>query len=73
MARVSRIDAFRAVTEAIDSNDIKTANAIFNMASQSIEKDRKRNEYSIYIELNSKQKKLFNGKYSKYIQEDEKQ
>ena len=29
MARVSRIDAFRAVTEAIDSNDIKTANAIF--------------------------------------------
>ncbi len=68
MAKIAKTDAFKAVTEAISSNDIKTANAIFAIVSKSIENDRKSNNISEYIELTSKQKKYFNGKYNKFLQ-----
>lgn len=70
MAKVSRIDAFRAITESVSKNDTKTANQIYGIVSKSIAQDRKNNEYSDYIELTQKQKKFFKGDLSKFLKED---
>jgi len=52
MAKVSRIDAFKAITESVSKNDTKTANA-----------------YTEFIELTTKQKKIFKGDLSKFLNE----
>ena len=69
MAKVSRIDAFKAITESVSKNDTKTANAIFILVSKSIAQDRKNNEYTEFIELTTKQKKIFKGDLSKFLNE----
>lgn len=67
MAKISRRNGFLAVTEAIENNDEDTANAIFSILSQSIQKDRDNNSFTEYIELSTKQEKIFKGKYEKFI------
>ncbi len=67
MAKVLRRDGFLALTEAMDNNDIDTANAIFSILSQSIQRDREDNSFTEYIELSVKQVNVFKGKYEKYI------
>ena len=70
MAKISRRNGFLAITEAIDNNDEATANAIFSILSQSIQKDRDNNSFTEYIELTTKQTKLFKGKYEQYLSEE---
>lgn len=69
MAKMLRRDGFLAITEAVNNNDIDTANAIFSILSQSIEKDRENNSFTESIELSKKQLNIFKGKYNKFIKE----
>ena len=70
VAKLSKRNGFLAITEAIENNDEATANAIFSILSQSIQKDRDNNSFTEYIELSPKQAKLFKGKYEQYLSED---
>lgn len=70
MIKISRVNAFNAMTEAVSNNDMKTANAIYNIVLKSIDNDRKENRITEYIELSAKQKKFFTGKYSDCILEN---
>ena len=71
MAKITRLDVFRAISLALKKEDVKTANAFFAIVSQSISSNRKDNAIDDYIELNSKQRKLFKDDYAQYITEEE--
>lgn len=55
--KITKIDAFSAITEAMDSNDIFSANEMLKIVSNSIFNDKKNRHYSSYIEL-KKQKDI---------------
>jgi len=71
MAKITRLNIFRAISLALKNGDEKTANEFFAIVSQSISTDRKDNAIYDYIELTSKQRKCFKGDYEQYILEDE--
>ncbi len=54
--KISKIDAFSAAAVAIDIGDLKTANSILKILSNSIDKDKKDNTFSAYIEIQKKMK-----------------
>lgn len=70
MAKITRLNVFRAISLALKKDDVKSANAFFAIVSQSISSNRKDNAISDYIELTSKQKKLFKGDYEQFISVD---
>ena len=70
MAKITRLNVFRAISFALTNDDETTANAFFAIVSQSISKDRKDNAIGDYIELTSKQKKYFKGEYAQFLSED---
>ena len=60
MSKIHKIIAFQCVSEALDKNDYKTANAIMEIISKSVKKDKKNNIISNMIELNGiKEEKYF--------------
>lgn len=71
MAKITRLNVFRAISLALKNNDEKTANIFFTIVSKSISPSRKDNDISDYIELTQKQRKYFKGEYEQYIIDDE--
>ncbi|GFI28705.1 hypothetical protein IMSAGC013_00082 [Lachnospiraceae bacterium] len=60
MSRISKLDAFQCVVEAMDKNDYKTANEIMNIINRALTKDKKNNTVSSEIELRGmKEEKYF--------------
>lgn len=51
MSKISKLDAFQCVVEAMDNNDFKTANEIMNIINRAYIKDKKNNTISSEIEL----------------------
>ncbi len=56
--KITKIDAFSAITEAMDSNDVPSANEMLKIVSKSISEDKKNRHSSSYIEL--KRQKVVN-------------
>ncbi len=70
---ILKIDAFSAVVEAMDANDIASANEMLKILSKSIVEDKHEKRSTSYIELkNTKQINLFH-KFNPTIQYNEKQ
>lgn len=70
---ILKIDAFSAVVEAMDANDIASANEMLKILSKSIVEDKLEKRSTSYIELkNTKQINLFH-KFNPTIQYNEKQ
>lgn len=60
MSKISKIDAFQCVVEAMDKNDYKTANEIMNIINRTLNKDKKNSTISNEIELRgAKEEKYF--------------
>lgn len=60
MSKISKMDAFQCVVEAMDKNDYKTANEIMNIINRALMKDKKNSTVSSEIELRGmKEEKLF--------------
>jgi hypothetical protein len=69
---ILKIDAFSAIVEAMDANDIASANEMLKILSNSIADDKHKKRSTSYIELkNTKQINLFH-KYNPSIQYNEK-
>lgn len=71
MAKIKRLNVFRAISLALKKDDIKSANAFFAIVSQSISSNKKGNSISDYIELTSKQRRLFKDDYEQFISIDD--
>lgn len=57
---ILKIDAFSAIVEAMDANDISSANEMLKILSKSIAEDKNQKRSTSYIELkNTKQINLF--------------
>lgn len=70
---ILKIDAFSAVVEAMDANDIASANEMLKILSKSIVEDKHEKRSTSYIELkNTKQINLFH-KFNPTIQYNKKQ
>ena len=70
---ILKIDAFSAVVEAMDANDIASANEMLKILSKSIVEDKHEKRSTSYIELkNTKQINLVH-KFNPTIQYNEKQ
>ena len=70
---ILKIDAFSAIVEATDANDIASANEMLKILSKSIAEDKNKKRSTSYVELKStKQINLFQ-KFNPSIQYDEKQ
>lgn len=61
IAKITRLNVFRAITLALKNEDGETANIFFSIVSKSISPNRKDNAIQDYIELTPKQKKYFRG------------
>ena len=70
MAKITRLNVFKAISVALKNDDIKSANVFFTIVSQSITKDKKDNAIYDYIELTPKQRNYFKGEYEQYIFEE---
>lgn len=70
---ILKIDAFSAIVEAMDANDIASANEMLKILSKSIAEDKHKKRSTSYVELkNTKQINLFH-KFNPSIQYGEKQ
>lgn len=70
---ILKIDAFSAIVEAMDANDIASANEMLKILSNSIAEDKHKKCSTSYVELkNAKQINLFN-KFNPSILYNEKQ
>lgn len=59
MNKISRVDAFLGIVEAIDSGQSKRANQMMKVVENSIRSDKRNKEYSSNIELKRDEKSLF--------------
>lgn len=57
--KISKVDAFQHVTDAVDRGDYKTANEIMSIITRSINKDKQNNAFSEEIDLKTNEVKLF--------------
>jgi len=71
MAKITRLNVFRAIALALKNNDEETANIFFTIVSQSISTDGKDNKIGDYIDLTPKQKKCFRGEYVEFLSDEE--
>lgn len=70
---ILKIDAFTAIVEAMDANDIASANEMLKILSNSIAEDKHKKRSTSYVELkNAKQINLFH-KFNPSISYNEKQ
>lgn len=57
---VLKIEAFLAIVEAVDNNDVSSANKMLKILSESIAEDKKKKRSNSYVELkNTKEINLF--------------
>lgn len=59
MNKISRVDAFLGIVEAIDNGQSKRANQMMKVVENSIRSDKRNKEYSSNIELRRDEKSLF--------------
>lgn len=60
MSKISRVDAFYEITNAMRNNDMEKANSMLKIVTESITFDKNNNTFSEYIELKGKkQESLF--------------
>lgn len=51
MISINKIDAFSLVIEAIEKNDVTTANEMMKIISKSIQQEKKNNNFSQQIDI----------------------
>ncbi|MDD3138880.1 MAG: hypothetical protein PHX08_07910 [Lachnospiraceae bacterium] len=69
MVKVNKMDAFSMVVRAMEKNDGKTASEIMKVISKSLNKEKRENKFSEYIEImDKKDEKYFRELLKKDLQ-----